>query len=65
MHIWKAYRRRYGSLFFGRRIEQGFGGWTAHYTSFKTGNVEDAFQYMPHEINPNTRQDDEFYFDED
>jgi len=45
-------------LFFGRRIEQSFGGWIAHYTSFKTGRAENAFQYMPHERMPESELDE-------
>lgn len=38
-------------MFFGRRIEQGFGNWMAHYTRFKVKDPEDvdALDYMPHE----------------
>jgi hypothetical protein len=38
-------------LFFGRRIEQGFGNWMAHYTRFKVkeSTEVDATDFMPHE----------------
>ncbi|EXT35559.1 hypothetical protein J809_2696 [Acinetobacter sp. 25977_6] len=48
---WRAYRQKYGSLFFGRRLEQSFGSWMAHYTSFKVkvGTKVDPRVFMPHE----------------
>ena len=51
---WAAFRNKRGSLFVGRRIEQGFGNLMAHYTQFKVGSdVEvDAFDFMPHEKAP-------------
>jgi hypothetical protein len=54
LDIWRAYRKKYGSLFFGRRIEQGFGNWMAHYTRFKVkeGTEVDARDFMPHEATP-------------
>lgn len=38
-------------MFFGRRIEQGFGNLMAHYTRFKVkeGTEVDATEFMPHE----------------
>ena len=52
--MWRAYRKKFGSLFFGRRIEQGFGNWMAHYTRFKVreGAEVDARDFMPHETTP-------------
>ncbi|MFW1755999.1 MULTISPECIES: hypothetical protein [Acinetobacter] len=49
--LWRSYRKKYGSLFFGRRIEQAFGNWIAHYTRFKVkeGTSINAFDFMPHE----------------
>jgi len=49
--LWRSYRKKYGSLFFGRRIEQSFGNWMAHYTRFKVkeGTSINAFDFMPHE----------------
>jgi hypothetical protein len=47
--MWRAYRKKYGSLFFGRRIEQGFGNWTAHYTSLKIHKEVDPLDFMLHE----------------
>lgn len=51
---WAAFRNKYGSLFFGRRIEQSFGNWMAHYTRFKVkeGTEVDATEFMPHEPTP-------------
>lgn len=50
--MWRAYRQKYGSLFFGRRIEQAFGNWTAHYTSLKIQKETDPFDFMLHEKAP-------------
>jgi hypothetical protein len=52
--FWKAYRLKYGSLSVIRRIEQGFGGWMAHYTHFQVekGTDIDPFDFMPHEEAP-------------
>ena len=54
VYQWAAFRNKRGSLFVGRRIEQGFGNLMAHYTQFKVGSdVEvDAFDFMPHENAP-------------
>lgn len=51
---WRAYRQKYGSLFFGRRLEQSFGSWMALYTGFKVkeGTKVDPYVYMPHEQPP-------------
>ncbi|WP_335953697.1 hypothetical protein [Acinetobacter higginsii] len=51
---WRAYRKKYGSLFFGRRIEQAFGNWMAHYTRYKVkeGVEVNALTFMPHEEHP-------------
>ena len=46
---WRAYRQKYGSLFFGRRLEQTFGNWTAHYTSLKIHKEVDPYDFMLHE----------------
>ncbi len=52
--IWRAYRKKYGSLSFIRRIEQGFGNWMACYTRYKVekGVIVDAYDFMPHETAP-------------
>lgn len=50
--MWRAYRNKYGSLFFGRRIEQSFGSWTAHYTSLKIHKEVDPYDFMPNENAP-------------
>ena len=52
--IWWAYRKKYGSLFFGRRIEQGIG---YLYGLYRNGKVEegdrvDPHIFMPHEDQP-------------
>ncbi|QDJ93762.1 hypothetical protein [Acinetobacter haemolyticus] len=54
--IWRAYCEKYGSLFFGRRIEQAFGNWMAHYTRYKVkeGVEIDPHDFMPHETPPVT-----------
>lgn len=51
---WAAFRNKRGSLFTGRRIEQSFGGWMAHYTRFKVkdGSDVDPHDFMPHEDEP-------------
>lgn len=48
---WRAFRKTFGSLFFGRRIEQSFGNWMAHYTRYKVkdGVEVNALTFMPHE----------------
>ena len=48
---WRSYRDKYGSLFFGRRLEQSFGNWMALYSRFKVkeGTSINAFDFMPHE----------------
>lgn len=59
--FWRSYRRKYGSLFFGRRLEQSFGNWMAHYTLFKVkqGTDVDPFTFMPHEDAPPTSFEEE------
>lgn len=51
--LWRSYRKKYGSLFFGRRIEQAAGNMMAFYarnnTSEQYRHLIDAFNYMPHE----------------
>lgn len=47
--IWKAYRIKRGSLFFGRRIEQSIGGFSAIYMSGKGVKDVDPYSFMPHE----------------
>ena len=51
---WAAFRNKRGSLFIGRRIEQGFGNLMAYYTQLKVGSDAevDAFDFMPHEEAP-------------
>ena len=58
---WRAYRQKRGSLFIGRRIEQGFGNLMAHYTRFKVDNDTDvnALDFMPHEEVPETTFEEE------
>lgn len=59
--LWKAYRERRGSLFVGRRLEQCFGNWMAHYTRFKVkeGTEVSALSFMPHEVEPVTSFEEE------
>ena len=51
--LWRSYRKKYGSLFLGRRIEQAAGNMMAFYarnnTSEQYRHLIDAFNYMPHE----------------
>ena len=51
--LWRSYRKKYGSLFFGRRIEQAAGNMMAVYARNNTAeqyrHLIDAFNYMPHE----------------
>jgi len=51
---WRAYRQKYGSFNIGRRLEQSFGSWMAHYTRFKVkdGTKVDPYTFMPHELPP-------------
>ena len=59
--IWRAYREKRGSLFIGRRVEQGFGNLMAHHTMFKVKDPESvsALTYMPHEDVPVTTFEEE------
>lgn len=51
--LWRSYRKKYGSLFSGRRIEQAAGNMMAFYVRENTAkgyrHLVDAFDYMPHE----------------
>lgn len=52
--MWRAFRKRRGSLFLGRRIEQGIGNL---YGSYRNGKVEEKDRvdpriFMPHEDQP-------------
>ncbi|WP_151768891.1 hypothetical protein [Acinetobacter colistiniresistens] len=63
--IWRAFRNKRGSLFFGRRIEQAAGNLMAHFTRFKVkeGTKVDAYTFMPHEENPDDGLSLEEYFE--
>ncbi|MFH4214143.1 hypothetical protein WAI87_19800 [Acinetobacter baumannii] len=63
--FWRAYRQKYGSLNLGRRLEQSFGSWMAHYTGFKVkeGTKVDPYIFMPHETPPD--DDEELSLEED
>lgn len=50
--MWRAYHKKYGSFFFGRRIEQALGNWTAWYTSMHSDKAADPHDFMPHEKAP-------------
>ncbi|WP_431189422.1 hypothetical protein [Acinetobacter johnsonii] len=52
MPIWRAYRKKYGPFFFGRRIEQGFGNLMAAYLASKGAENVSAYSFMPHEKEP-------------
>lgn len=54
--IWKAYRLKRGSLFFGRRLEQAIGGFSALYMSGKGVKSVDAYSFMPHEQKPQAQE---------
>lgn len=50
--MWWAYRQKYGSLFFGRRIEQAVGYLRSDVISVAIRKEQDPFNYMPHEPLP-------------
>ncbi|WP_218950122.1 hypothetical protein [Acinetobacter sp. YH12123] len=50
--FWSAYRNFRGSLFIGRRIEQGFGNLSATYLASKGAKDIKAISFMPHEDQP-------------
>nr|WP_168378401.1 hypothetical protein [Acinetobacter cumulans] len=50
--FWSAYRNFRGSLFIGRRIEQGFGNLSATYLASKGAKDIKAVSFMPHEDQP-------------
>lgn len=43
---------KYGSLFFGRRVEQGLGNLAATYLASKGAKDIKAVSFMPHEDQP-------------
>ncbi|AUC08210.1 hypothetical protein BVG18_00310 [Acinetobacter lwoffii] len=49
---WAAFRNKRGSLFFGRRIEQGFGNLMAVYLGSKGAKNVKALSFMLHEDQP-------------
>lgn len=49
---WAAFRNKRGSLFTGRRIEQGFGNLMATYMGSKGAKNVKAISFMPHEDQP-------------
>ncbi|WP_441360252.1 phage tail assembly protein T [Acinetobacter harbinensis] len=49
---WRAFRQKRGSLFLGRRIEQGFGNLMATYLGSKGAKDIKAQSFMPHEDTP-------------
>lgn len=61
--VWRAYREKRGSLFFGRRLEQSFGRYHADYVAIKIGKEVDVYDFMPHEDNQNTESSLEDYLD--
>lgn len=50
--FWTTYRNLRGSLFIGRRIEQGLGSMTATYLGAKGAKDVDPLVFMPHEDKP-------------
>lgn len=54
--MWQAYRKKYGSLNLGRRIEQGIGNLYALYVNGKVDEDKrvDPRIFMPHEDIPGT-----------
>lgn len=49
VYQWAAFRNKRGSLFVGRRIEQGFGNLMATYLGSKGAQNVKAQSFMPHE----------------
>ncbi|MDN5622360.1 MAG: hypothetical protein L0G96_04435 [Acinetobacter sp.] len=52
LKLWRVFRQKRGSLFIGRRIEQGFGNLMATYLSIKGAKDVKAQSFMPHEDQP-------------
>lgn len=56
--VWRSFYNKYGSLFFGRRIEQAVGRFHAFYATVNTKeeyrDQVDVFDYMLHEEAPET-----------
>lgn len=52
IQIWSAYRKKRGSLFIGRRIEQAFGNFSATYLASKGAKDVDPLSFMVHEDKP-------------
>ncbi|WP_347460998.1 hypothetical protein ABEF79_06050 [Acinetobacter sp. ANC 7454] len=52
MAKWRVYRKKRGSLFIGRRIEQAIGNLMATYLSSKGAQNVKALSFMPHEDQP-------------
>lgn len=52
VYQWAAFRNKRGSLFVGRRIEQGFGNLMATYLSSKGAQNVKAQSFMPNEDQP-------------
>ncbi|WP_228203392.1 hypothetical protein [Acinetobacter sp. CFCC 10889] len=59
LKIWRAYRAKRGSLFFGRRLEQVFGRYHADYIALKIQKEVDVYNFMPHEDAPETSFEEE------
>ncbi|MEG2750057.1 MAG: hypothetical protein RR939_11775 [Acinetobacter sp.] len=59
--MWNAYRKKYGSLNIGRRIEQGVGNLYSLYFNGKVDEDKrvDARIFMPHEEVPETTFEEE------
>ena len=59
--MWNAYRKKYGSLNIGRRIEQGVGNLYSLYFNWKVDEDKrvDARIFMPHEEVPETTFEEE------
>lgn len=49
---WVAFINKWGSIFTGRRIEQGFGNLMATYMGSKGAKNVKAISFMPHEDQP-------------
>ena len=52
MAKWRVYRKKRGSLFIGRRVEQAIGNLMATYLSSKGAQNVKALNFMPHEDQP-------------
>ena len=50
--IWWAYHKKYGSFFFGKRVEQAVGRLHSDMVAIGIRKEQNPFHYMPHEVPP-------------